>query len=143
MKMIELAILVAVLCFPAFGSSSLDTDTIVDEELPATIYGERPTTAAPDSTTTAPRAIPCSGIPCGYTIFQVSTTVSESFVKNDCECETGTRCYLNALQGSAYVYRCSQFGNETDPVINQATVPVEFPAQTGSRILRRISIDDQ
>ncbi|KFM68585.1 hypothetical protein X975_19693, partial [Stegodyphus mimosarum] len=132
MKLIELAVLAVALCVSAFVNDSW-ADSYID------VYEEETTTV---STTAAPRPRPCSGIPCGYAIFEVSTIVLESFVKNNCECEAGTRCYLNALQGSAYVYRCSEFRNDTDPVINQALVPVQFPPQSGSRILRRISIDD-
>ncbi|KFM68586.1 hypothetical protein X975_19694, partial [Stegodyphus mimosarum] len=133
MKLVGLGIIVAVLCVLAVGDDSWgDSDTYV--------YEEETTTADPFSTPRVPTPNFCSGLPCGYAIFEVSSIVLESFVKNRCECETGTGCYLNALEGSAYVYYCSRLGNETDPVVNQVSVPVEFPAQTGSRILRRISV---
>ncbi|XP_035223654.1 uncharacterized protein LOC118196329 [Stegodyphus dumicola] len=133
MKLVGITILAAVLCVLAFGDDFWgDNDTI--------IYEEETTTADPFSTTTVPTVNLCSGIPCGYAIFEASTIVLESFVKNNCECETGTRCYLNALQGATYVYHCSQFWNETDPILNQVSVPVQFPSQSGSRILRRISM---
>ncbi|XP_035223653.1 uncharacterized protein LOC118196328 [Stegodyphus dumicola] len=148
MKLIKFAVLAAALCVIVLGDSSDleddDNSTVIYEEGSA---DESPMVEIDKIFTHSFFVIPGNGtceegVPCGYATFATSITTREIFVKSNCDCPEGSICYLNALQSSSYVYRCSQSRNETDPILKEVAVPSEFPVQNNTRTLRSSSMFD-
>ncbi|XP_035223656.1 uncharacterized protein LOC118196331 [Stegodyphus dumicola] len=152
MKVIEFAVLAAVLCSPIHGDTSSLEDVSDFEDNLLLIYRPEIPTADPHLSAEVDKVFSHShftitengtcneNIPCGYATFATAATFQQIFLKSNCDCPEGMKCFVNARQTTAYVYRCSQFRNETDPILNQVEVPLEFPVENSTRILRSASM---